>query len=296
MDAWWRAANYLSIGQTYLYDNPLLKKPLKIGAHKTSPGRSLGHDASLNFIYVHLNRLIKQRDLNMIYIIGPGTAGPASSPTPGSKALQRDLSEHAARRRSMKKLFKQFSFPGGIPVMSRPNARFDSRRRRIGLRAESCLRRGVRQSGLIVATVVAMARPRPGRWQLVALKQVPQSATDGAVLRFSTSTVTKLPIPPYWPASATRNWINFSALRLHAHLRRRQRTDDDASAHGRRARSGRRRNSTRQNKARGNGSVERPRWPMIILRFQRAGLAPKEIDGKRAEGFWRSPGADGRNA
>src|SRR5262245_1813609 len=76
MDAWWRAANYLSVGQTYLYDNPLLRKPLKkehvkprlVGHWGTTPG--------LNFIYVHLNRLIKQRDLNMIYIIGPGHGGP----------------------------------------------------------------------------------------------------------------------------------------------------------------------------------------------------------------------------
>ena len=98
IDAYWRAANYLSVGQIYLFDNPLLRsrssaehiKPRLLGHWGTTPG--------LNFIYAHLNRLIKQRDLDMIYITGPGHGGPGWSPTPGSKDLQRDLSGHLARR------------------------------------------------------------------------------------------------------------------------------------------------------------------------------------------------------
>jgi xylulose-5-phosphate/fructose-6-phosphate phosphoketolase len=119
MDAWWRAANYLSVGQTYLYDNPLLKKPLKkehvkprlVGHWGTTPG--------LNFIYVHLNRVIKERDLNMIYIIGPARRAGHRGQHLARRHLQRGLPEHLAGRGGMKKLFKQFSFPGGIPATSR---------------------------------------------------------------------------------------------------------------------------------------------------------------------------------
>src|ERR1044071_8972179 len=116
MDAWWRAANYLSVGQTYLYDNPLLKeslrkehvKPRLVGHWGTTPG--------LNFIYVHLNRVIKERDLNMIYIIGPGHGGPgivANTWLEGTYSeTYPDISQDAE---GMKQMFKQFSFPGGIP-------------------------------------------------------------------------------------------------------------------------------------------------------------------------------------
>src|SRR5688572_30188510 len=116
MDAWWRAANYLSVGQTYLYDNPLLKEPLKkqhvkprlVGHWGTTPG--------LNFIYVHLNRVIKDRDLNMIYIIGPGHGGPGIV---ANTWLEGTYSETypsiSPDLEAMKKLSKQFSFPGGIP-------------------------------------------------------------------------------------------------------------------------------------------------------------------------------------
>src|SRR5215475_12954046 len=116
MDAWWRAANYLSVGQTYLYDNPLLKEPLKqehvkprlVGHWGTTPG--------LNFIYVHLNRLIKQRDLNMIYIIGPGHGGPGIVANTWLEGTYSEIYPNMPQNEEgMKKLFKQFSFPGGIP-------------------------------------------------------------------------------------------------------------------------------------------------------------------------------------
>ena len=116
MDAYWRASNYLSVGQIYLLDNPLLKKPLKREHIKP---RLLGHwgtTPGLNFIYVHLNRVIKSNDLEMIYVIGPGHGGPglvAQAYMEGTYSefypdISRDLE-------GMKRLFKQFSFPGGIP-------------------------------------------------------------------------------------------------------------------------------------------------------------------------------------
>ena len=116
MNAYWRAANYLSVGQIYLYDNPLLKERLTL---KHIKPRLLGHwgtTPGLNFIYVHLNRIIKDNDLNMIYIIGPGHGGPAIS---ANVYLEGTYSEFypdiSQDENGMKKLFKQFSFPGGIP-------------------------------------------------------------------------------------------------------------------------------------------------------------------------------------
>jgi len=116
MDAYWRAANYLSVGQIYLFDNPLLKEPLRREHIKP---RLLGHwgtTPGLNFIYVHLNRVIKDSDLNMIYVTGPGHGGPglvANVYLEGTYSeVYPNISEDAE---GMKKLFKQFSFPGGIP-------------------------------------------------------------------------------------------------------------------------------------------------------------------------------------
>ena len=121
MDAYWRAANYLSVGQIYLYDNPLLEKPLKLEHIKP---RLLGHwgtTPGLNFIYIHLNRVIKARDLNMIFICGPGHGGPAvvaNTYLEGTYSeLYPDISQDSE---GMKKLFKQFSFPGGIPSHAAP--------------------------------------------------------------------------------------------------------------------------------------------------------------------------------
>ncbi len=116
MNAYWRAANYLSVGQIYLFDNPLLKKPLKL---KHVKPRLLGHFGTtpgLNFIYVHLNRIIKKYDLNMIYVIGPGHGAPgivANTYLEGTYSeIYPDITQD---EEGMKKLFTQFSFPGGIP-------------------------------------------------------------------------------------------------------------------------------------------------------------------------------------
>ena len=116
IDGWWRAANYLSVGQIYLYDNPLLKKPLKLAHIKP---RLLGHwgtSPGLNFIYVHLNRIIKQHDLNMIYVIGPGHGGPGIVANTYLEGTYSELYPHVTEdEEGMRRLFKQFSFPCGIP-------------------------------------------------------------------------------------------------------------------------------------------------------------------------------------
>ncbi len=116
MDAYWRAANYLSVGQIYLYDNPLLKRPLQRGHIKP---RLLGHwgtTPGLNLIYVHLNRVIKEQDLNVIYVTGPGHGGPGLVANTYLEGTYSEIYPNMSQDEDgMKKLFKQFSFPGGIP-------------------------------------------------------------------------------------------------------------------------------------------------------------------------------------
>ena len=116
MHAYWRAANYLSVGQIYLYDNPLLREPLKLEHVKP---RLLGHwgtTPGLNFIYVHFNRLIKQHDLNAIYIAGPGHGGPGLVANTYLEGTYSEFYPNIPQSaEGMKRLFKQFSFPGGIP-------------------------------------------------------------------------------------------------------------------------------------------------------------------------------------
>src|SRR5579872_1710905 len=116
IDAWWRAANYLSIGQIYLLDNPLLKEPLKLEHIKP---RLLGHWGTTpgqNFLYVHLNRIIKARDLDMIYVSGPGHGGPGLVANTWLEGTYSEVYPHVPQsERGMQRLFKQFSFPGGIP-------------------------------------------------------------------------------------------------------------------------------------------------------------------------------------
>src|SRR5438477_11355396 len=116
LDAYWRAANYLSVGQIYLYDNPLLKQPL---SRKHIKPRLLGHwgtTPGLNFIYVHLNRLIKKHDLDMIYVTGPGHGGPGLVANTYLEGTYSEIYSHIPQNaEGLQHLFKQFSFPGGIP-------------------------------------------------------------------------------------------------------------------------------------------------------------------------------------
>src|SRR5512138_2805729 len=121
MNAYWRAANYLSVGQIYLYDNPLLRQPLQMEQIKP---RLLGHwgtTPGLNFIYVHLNRVIRERDLSTIFITGPGHGGPALTANTWLEGTYSEYYSNISRTASgMKKLFKQFSFPGGVPSHAAP--------------------------------------------------------------------------------------------------------------------------------------------------------------------------------
>src|SRR5512135_2092417 len=116
MDAWWRAANYLSVGQIYLFDNPLLREPLKLSHVKPLVVGHWGTTPGQNFIYMHLNRIIKKYDLDMIYISGPGHGGPALVGNTYLEGTYNEIYPDISQDETgLKKLFKQFSFPGGIP-------------------------------------------------------------------------------------------------------------------------------------------------------------------------------------
>ena len=123
IDAYWRAANYLSVGQIYLLDNPLLREPLAARARQAAPARPLGHDAGLNFIYAHLNRVIRTRDADMIYVCGPGHGGPAMVANTYLEGTYSELyPDITLDEAGMRKLFRQFSFPGGIPSHAAPES------------------------------------------------------------------------------------------------------------------------------------------------------------------------------
>jgi xylulose-5-phosphate/fructose-6-phosphate phosphoketolase len=292
MDAWWRAANYLSVGQTYLYDNPLLKQPLKkehvkprlVGHWGTTPG--------LNFIYVHLNRIIKQRDVNMIYIIGPGHGGPGIVANTWLEGTYSETYPNISQdEEGMKKLFKQFSFPGGIPSHVAPETPGSIHEGgELGYALSHAYGAAFDNPDLIVAAVVgdgeAETGPLATSWHS---NKFLSPATDGAVLpilhlngykianpcvlaRISHEELDQLfrgygytPIFVEGSDPATMHRLMAAAL-------------DQAVDEIQRI----------QTVARSNGSIERPRWPMIILRSPKGWTCPKEIDGKRAEDSWRS--------
>ena len=294
IDAWWRAANYLSVGQTYLLDNPLLKKPLKkehvkprlVGHWGTTPG--------LNFIYVHLNRVIKERDANMIYIIGPGHGGPGIVANTWLEGTYSEVYPNISQdEEGMQKLFKQFSFPGGIPSHVAPETPGSIHEGgELGYALSHAYGAAFDNPDLIVAAVVgdgeAETGPLATSWHS---NKFLNPATDGAVLpilhlngykianpcvlaRISHEELDQLfrgygytPIFVEGRDPATMHQLMAAAL-------------DQAVSEIQRVQTAAR--------ARGKNRVERPRWPMIVLRSPKGWTCPKEIDGKRAEDSWRS--------
>ncbi|MCX5998606.1 MAG: phosphoketolase, partial [Chloroflexi bacterium] len=121
INAYWRAANYLSVGQIYLHDNPLLKEPLRLEHVKPRLLAHWGTTPGLNFVYVHINRIIKERDLNVIFVTGPGHGGPAIVANTYLEGTYSELYPNVSQDEpGMKRLFTQFSFPGGIPSHTAP--------------------------------------------------------------------------------------------------------------------------------------------------------------------------------
>jgi len=292
MNAYWRAANYLSVGQIYLYDNPLLKKPLKKAHIKP---RLLGHwgtTPGLNFIYVHLNRAIKQRDLSMIYITGPGHGGPGLVANAYLEGTYTEVYPGISQdEEGLRRLFKQFSFPGGIPSHVAPETPGSIHEGgELGYALSHAYGAAFDNPDLIVACVVgdgeAETGPMATSWHS---NKFLNPASDGAVLPILHLNGYKIANPTVLARISHEELDQlFRGYGYRPHVveghepakmhRLMAATLDTCLDEIRRI----------QAHARKNGAAERPRWPMIILRSPKGWTCPKTIDGKRTEDYWRS--------
>jgi len=292
IDRYWRAANYLSVGQIYLMDNPLLEQPLAVDHVKP---RLLGHwgtTPGLNFVYAHLNRVIKAYDLDMIYICGPGHGGPAmvaNTYLEGTYSeLYPDVSEDAE---GMAKLFKQFSFPGGVPSHAAPETPGSIHEGgELGYAISHAFGAAFDNPDLIVACVVgdgeAETGPLATSWHS---NKFLNPVSDGAVLPILHLNGYKIANPTIF-ARIGREELE-SLFLGYGYRPYFVEGSDPALVHRAMADTldqviGEIR--TIQRDARENGIGGRPRWPMIVLRTPKGWTGPKEVDGKKTEDSWRS--------
>jgi xylulose-5-phosphate/fructose-6-phosphate phosphoketolase len=292
MDAYWRAANYLSVGQIYLYDNPLLKQPLTKEHIKP---RLLGHwgtTPGLNFLYVHLNRVIKKHDLDMIYLTGPGHGGPGLVANAYLEGTYSEVYPNISDDEDgLKRLFTQFSFPGGIPSHVAPETPGSIHEGgELGYALSHAYGAAFDNPNLIVTCVVgdgeAETGPLATSWHS---NKFLSPVTDGVVLPILHLNGYKIANPtvlarvsheeldhlfrgygytPYFVEGHDPDKMHeLMAATLDKIVAEIQRIKTDA---------------------RQNGVKQRPRWPMIVFRTPKGWTCPKEIDGKRTEGYWRA--------
>ncbi|MCX5788440.1 MAG: phosphoketolase family protein [Elusimicrobia bacterium] len=292
MDAWWRAANYLSVGQIYLYDNPLLKVPLDISHIKP---RLLGHwgtTPGLNFVYVHMNRLIKDNDLNAIYVIGPGHGGPAVVANAYLEGTYSDVySDISQDEEGLKRLFRQFSFPGGIPSHVAPETPGSIHEGgELGYALSHAYGAAFDNPDLLVCCVVgdgeAETGPLATSWHS---NKFLDPATDGAVLPILHLNGYKIANPTVL-ARIPKEELE-SLMRGYGYKPYFVEGDDPAVMHKLMAETldavlGDIKNI--QADARVKGVKERPAWPMIVMRTPKGWTGPKTVDGLPAENSWRS--------
>ena len=292
MDAYWRAANYLSVGQIYLFDNPLLRRPLTLAHIKPRLVGHWGTTPGLNFIYVHLNRVIRERDLSVIYITGPGHGGPAIV---ANVYLEQTYSEVfpdiSQDEEGMKRLFKQFSFPGGIPshvAAETPGSIHEGGE--LGYSLSHAFGAAFDNPRLLVACVIgdgeAETGPLATSWHS---NKFLNPVRDGAVLPilhlngYKIAGPTVLARIPHDELDALLRGYGYTPYFVEG--------DDPAQMHRLMAAA----LDTAvteidhiQHDARANGFTGRPRWPMIVLRSPKGWTGPKEVDGKQTEGTFRS--------
>jgi xylulose-5-phosphate/fructose-6-phosphate phosphoketolase len=292
MNAYWRAANYLSVGQIYLYDNPLLKEPLRLEHVKP---RLLGHwgtTPGLNFIYVHLNRIIKKYDLNVIYVTGPGHGGPGLVANTYLEGTYSELYPNISRdEQGMKRLFTQFSFPGGIPSHAAPETPGSiNEGGELGYSLAHAYGAAFDNPDLLVACVIgdgeAETGPLATSWHS---NKFLNPVYDGAVLPILHLNGYKIANPTvlarisreeleqlfrgygYKPYFVEGNGPDEVHQLLAATL-------DGIVAEIKQI----------QTEARTNGFKTRPQWPMIIFRTLKGWTGPKVVDGLPVEGTWRA--------
>ncbi len=292
MNAYWRAANYLSVGQIYLYDNPLLKEPLSLSHVKPSVVGHWGTTPGQNFIYVHLNRIIREYDLDMFYIAGPGHAGPAlvaNTYLEGSYSeIYPDISQDEA---GLKKLFKQFSFPGGISSHVAPTTPGSIHEGgELGYSLSHAFGAAFDNPGLIVACVVgdgeAETGPLATAWQSNKLLN---PVTDGVVLPILHLNGYKISNPTLLARLEPEELEQF--LRGCGWTPYFVEGDEPAAMHQLMAATlDKAIENILKIKAEGRSSPisNRPRWPMIVLRSPKGWTGPKVVDGLAVEGTFRA--------
>ncbi|MBY5752747.1 phosphoketolase family protein [Rhizobium leguminosarum bv. viciae] len=293
IDRYWRAANYLSIGQIYLLANPLLREPLKPEHIKP---RLLGHwgtTPGLNFIYAHLNRLIRARDLDIIYMCGPGHGGPgmvANTYLEGIYSeIYPDISEDAE---GMRKLFRQFSFPGGIPSHAAPETPGSIHEGgELGYALVHAYGAAFDNPNLIVACVVgdgeAETGPLAASWHS---NKFLNPARDGTVLPilhlngYKIANPTILGRASHEDLQSLFEGYGYEPFFVEGHEPRDMHQQMAATFD----RVFDRIREIQEEARNGNAPDICPRWPMIVLRSPKGWTGPKEVDGKKVEGFWRS--------
>jgi xylulose-5-phosphate/fructose-6-phosphate phosphoketolase len=292
IDAYWRAANYLSVGQIYLYDNPLLKVPLTKEHIKP---RLLGHwgtTPGLNFIYVHLNRVIKKYDLGALYVAGPGHGGPGLVANTYLEGTYSEVYPNISQdEEGMKRLFTQFSFPGGIPSHVAPETPGSIHEGgELGYALSHAYGAAFDNPDLLVACVVgdgeAETAPLATSWHS---NKFLNPARDGAVLPILHLNGYKIANPCLLARISHEELEHL--FRGYGYTPYFVEGDDPETMHQLMA-------GTLdvivtqiraiQSRARGEGHTDRPLWPMIVLRTPKGWTGPREVDGKRTEGFWRS--------
>ena len=292
IDAWWRAANYLSVGQIYLLANPLLREPLSAEHVKR---RLLGHwgtTPGLNFIYAHLNRVIRHHDLDMIYIAGPGHGGPAlvaNTWLEGSYSERYpDISRDAE---GMRQLFRQFSFPGGIGshvTAEVPGSIHEGGE--LGYSLAHAFGAVLDNPGLIAACVIGDGEAETGPLATVwHANKFLDPVGDGAVLPILHLNGYKIANPTVLariPHAELESLLVGYGYRPHfvegndpADMHARMACVLDEVIHEIHA---------IQSRARSGGDTGRPAWPMLVLRTPKGWTGPREVDGHQTEGHWRS--------
>jgi xylulose-5-phosphate/fructose-6-phosphate phosphoketolase len=290
--AYWRAANYLSVGQIYLLDNPLLREPL---APEHIKPRLLGHwgtTPGLNLLYAHLNRVIRNRDANVVFVTGPGHGGPglvANAYLEGTYSeVYTGIEEDTD---GLRKLFRQFSFPGGIPshvAAQTPGSIHEGGE--LGYALVHAYGAAFDNPDLVVACVVgdgeAETGPLAASWHS---NKFLNPVSDGAVLPVLHLNGYKIANPTVLARIPTNELE--SLLRGYGYRPITVAGDDPANVHQQLAAAldeAFDEIATIQRDARSGGNTERPVWPMIVLRTPKGWTGPREVDGKRVEGTWRA--------
>jgi xylulose-5-phosphate/fructose-6-phosphate phosphoketolase len=296
LDAYWRAANYLSVGQIYLLDNPLLREPLKPEHIKP---RLLGHwgtTPGLNFVYAHLNRVIKAHDLNVIYVCGPGHGGPGMVANTYLEGSYSEIYPSVGQDvEGLRRLVRQFSFPGGIPSHAAPETPGSIHEGgELGYALAHAHGAAFDNPDLIVACVIgdgeAETGPMAASWHCNAFLD---PAADGAVLPILHLNGYKIANPTILGRMPDDEVV--ALFRAYGYAPILVAGSDPTPMHQRMACALDKAIEdihAIQHAARKDGGQDDqarpPRWPFIILRSPKGWTGPKEVDGKKVEGFWRA--------